>query len=72
MLTGQAARVDEFYLDALRDGGPWQITHIMSGGPSRRTMALEAETAPRVGTSVQVRHLLHDAFCRKNIEILFE
>ncbi|KAH9953269.1 hypothetical protein BGW80DRAFT_1518694 [Lactifluus volemus] len=47
MLTGLAARGDGFYLGVLRDGGPWQIHHIMPGGPSHGTMALEAETAPR-------------------------
>ncbi|KAH9952884.1 hypothetical protein BGW80DRAFT_1469200 [Lactifluus volemus] len=47
MLTDLATRGDEFYLGVLRDGGPWQIHHFMSGGPSRGTMALEAETAPR-------------------------
>jgi hypothetical protein len=60
VLTGRAAKDDEFYLGVLRDGEVWQMHHIMSGGPSRGTMALETETAPREGTSVQVRHLLHD------------
>jgi hypothetical protein len=43
----------------LRDDELWEIRHIMSGGPSRGTMALETETAPGEGTSVQVRHLFH-------------
>jgi hypothetical protein len=58
-LTGRAAKDDEFYLGVLRDGELWQMHHIMSGGPSRGTMALETETAPREGTSVQVRQLFH-------------
>ena len=45
---------DAFYLGVLRDGELWQIHRIMSGGPSRGTMALESETAPREGSSVQV------------------
>jgi hypothetical protein len=58
-LTGRQAKDDEFYLGVLRDGDLWQVHHIMSGGPSRGTMALESEVAPRPGTSVQVRYLLH-------------
>jgi hypothetical protein len=54
-LTGRGAKDNEFYLGALRDGDLWQVHHIMAGGPSRGTMALETETAPEVGTSVQVR-----------------
>ena len=54
-----AAKDDEFYLGVLRDGDGdgelWQLHHIMAGGPSRGTMALETETAPGEGTSVQVR-----------------
>jgi hypothetical protein len=38
----------------VRDGELWQLHHIMAGGPSRGTMALETETAPGVGTCVQV------------------
>jgi hypothetical protein len=58
-LAGRAAKDDEYYLGVLRDGVVWQVHHIMSGGPSRGTMALETETAPREGTSVQVCYLLH-------------
>jgi hypothetical protein len=56
-LTGKAAKDDEFYLGVLRDGGGElsQVHHIMSGGPSRGTMALETETAPGKGAPVQVR-----------------
>jgi hypothetical protein len=53
-LAGQAAKDDEFYLGVLRDGELWQLHHIMAGGPSRGTMALDTETAPGEGTSVQV------------------
>ncbi len=53
-LTGHAAKDDEFYLGVLRNGELWQLHHIMAGGPSRGTMALETETAPGEGTSVQV------------------
>ncbi|KAH9956226.1 hypothetical protein BGW80DRAFT_1450310 [Lactifluus volemus] len=59
-LTGRAAKSDEFYLGVLRDGELWQIHRIMSGGPSRGTMALETETAPREGTSVQLFHRPND------------
>ncbi|KAI9451105.1 hypothetical protein BJY52DRAFT_1125436 [Lactarius psammicola] len=52
-LAGHAAKDDEFYLGVLRDGELWQMHHIMAGGPSRGTMALETETAPGEGTSVQ-------------------
>jgi hypothetical protein len=37
------------------DGELSQVHHIMSGGPSRGIMALETETAPGEGTTVQVR-----------------
>ncbi|KAI0298130.1 hypothetical protein B0F90DRAFT_830891 [Multifurca ochricompacta] len=56
-LSGQADKDDEFYLGVLRDGELWQVHHIMSGGPTRGTMALETETAPGEGVSVQVRRL---------------
>ncbi|KAH9046714.1 hypothetical protein EDB84DRAFT_1558165 [Lactarius hengduanensis] len=55
-IAGDAAKDDEFYLGVLRDGELWQLHHIMAGGPSRGTMALETETAPREGTSVQLFH----------------
>ena len=57
-LAGNTARDDEFYLGVLRDDGDlWQLHHILAGGPSRGTMALDTETAPGEGTSVQVcRH----------------
>ncbi|KAI0299478.1 hypothetical protein BC826DRAFT_1117045, partial [Russula brevipes] len=48
-LTGRGAKDNEFYLGVLRDGDLWQVHHIMAGGPSRGTMALETETAPRWG-----------------------
>jgi hypothetical protein len=72
VLIGRAAKDDEFYLGVLRDGELWQIHHIMSRGPSRGTMALEAEKAPREGTSIQVRHLFHDCVLWKQIHIFFE
>ena len=54
-LAGNTARDDEFYLGVLRDDGDlWQLHHILAGGPSRGTMALDTETAPGEGTSVQV------------------
>ncbi|KAH9165965.1 hypothetical protein EDB89DRAFT_2076313 [Lactarius sanguifluus] len=55
-IAGDAAKDDEFYLGVLRDGELWQLHHIMAGGPSRGTMALETETAPGEGTSVQLFH----------------
>ena len=57
-LAGNTARDNEFYLGVLRDDGDlWQLHHILAGGPSRGTMALDTETAPGEGTSVQVcRH----------------
>jgi len=53
-LVGKAEKDDAFYLGVLRDGHLWQVYRITSGGPSRGTMALETETAPGEGTSVQV------------------
>ncbi|KAI9436565.1 hypothetical protein H4582DRAFT_398424 [Lactarius indigo] len=55
-LAGDAAKDDEFYLGVVRDGELWQLHHIMAGGPSRGTMALETETAPGEGTTVQLFH----------------
>jgi hypothetical protein len=46
--------------------------YIMSGGPSRGTMALEAETAPRRAHRFRYGTCFTAAFCRKNIQILFE
>ena len=56
-LLGKVAKDDEFYLGVLRDGDGElsQVHHITSGGPSRGIMALETETAPGEGTTVQVR-----------------
>jgi len=53
-----ATKDDEFYLGVLRHGQLWQLHHILAGGPSRGTMALETETAPVEGTSVQLFHRL--------------
>jgi hypothetical protein len=53
-LAGNGAKDDEFYLGVLQDGELWQLHHILAGGPSRGTMALDTETAPGEGTSVQV------------------
>jgi len=53
-LVGKVGKDDAFYLGVLRDGELWQIHRIMSGGPSRGTMALESETAPGEGSSVQL------------------
>jgi len=61
VLTGRGAKDNEFYLGVLRDGDLWQVHHIMAGGPSRGTMALETETAPEVGTPVQLFHRPNDA-----------
>jgi hypothetical protein len=52
--VGKAGKDDAFYLGVLRDGELWQIHRIMAGAPSRGTMALESETAPGEGSSVQV------------------
>ena len=62
-LAGNTARDDEFYLGVLRDDGDlWQLHHILAGGPSRGTMVLDTETAPGVGTSVQVCHTINYLF----------
>lgn len=53
-LAGKATKDDQFYLGVLRDGDLWQVHRVVSGGPSRGTMALDTETAPGEGTSVQV------------------
>ncbi|KAN0114252.1 hypothetical protein V8E52_006902 [Russula decolorans] len=53
-LVGKAGKDDAFYLGVLRDGELWQIHRIMSGAPSRGTMALESDTAPGEGSSVQL------------------
>jgi hypothetical protein len=45
----------------LRDGDLWQVHRVMSGGPSRGTMALDTETAPGEGTSVQLFYCPNDA-----------
>jgi len=58
-LAGKAGKDDAFYLGVLRDGELWQIHRIMSGAPSRGTMALESETAPDEGSSVQVSPPFH-------------
>ncbi|KAH9979676.1 hypothetical protein BJV74DRAFT_780156 [Russula compacta] len=60
-LTGSAAKDDEFYLGVLRGDDLWQLHHIMSGGPSRGTLALETETAPGEGTAVQLFHRPNEA-----------
>lgn len=55
LTAGHSADDDEFYLGVLRDDGElWQVHRIVAGGPSRGTMALETETAPGEGTSVQL------------------
>ena len=53
-LVGKAGKDDAFYLGVLRDGELWEIHRIMSGAPSRGTMALESETSPEEGSSVRV------------------
>jgi len=45
------------------DGELSQVHHIMSGGPSRGIMALETETAPAEGTTIQVRWSSLDNRC---------
>ncbi|KAI0060347.1 hypothetical protein BV25DRAFT_1908395 [Artomyces pyxidatus] len=55
-ITGDAAKDDDFYLSVLQDGKPSQVYHILSGGPSRGTMALESDRAPVEGTRVQICH----------------
>jgi len=57
-MENSAAKGDQFYMDVLRDGELWQLHHILTGGPSRGTMALDTETAPVEGTSVQLFHRL--------------
>ena len=62
-LAGHAARDGELYLGVLRnDGELWQLHHILAGGPSRGTMALDTETAPGEGSSVQVCRTIHYLF----------
>jgi hypothetical protein len=70
--TGRAAKDFGLYLGVLRNGELWKLHRIMSDGPSRGTMALETETAPREGSSIQVRHLFHDGVLWKQIHIFFE
>ncbi|KAF8495724.1 hypothetical protein F5888DRAFT_1615424 [Russula emetica] len=59
-LVGKAGKDDAFYLGVLRDGELWQIHRITSGAPSRGTMALESEIAPREGSSVQLFYCPED------------
>ena len=62
-LAGNTARDDELYLGVLRDDGDlWQSHYILAGEPSRGTMALDTETAPGVGASVQVCHTINYLF----------
>ncbi|KAN0127968.1 hypothetical protein V8E53_014222 [Lactarius tabidus] len=49
-LAGRAVKDDEF------DLGLWQLHHIMAGRPSPGRMALDTETTPGEGTSVQLFH----------------
>ena len=63
MLPGNGTASDEeFYLGVLRDGGAlWQLHRILTGRPSRGTMALDTETAPGECTYIQVIPY-HDSF----------
>jgi len=47
---------DDFYLGAFRGDKLNQVYHIMSGDPSRGTIALESHAAPAEGTTVQLYH----------------
>ncbi|KAJ6557333.1 hypothetical protein DFH09DRAFT_1163812 [Mycena vulgaris] len=47
---------DEFSLATLRSGEPHQMCNIMSGDPSRGTMALRSMSAPPIGAQVQFFH----------------
>ncbi|THH19213.1 hypothetical protein EW146_g1907 [Bondarzewia mesenterica] len=53
-IDNEAAKEDEFYLFVLRQNGRVQVHRIMSGDPTRGTMALESDAAPAEGTLVQV------------------
>ncbi|KAH7923827.1 hypothetical protein BV22DRAFT_1035883 [Leucogyrophana mollusca] len=46
---------DDFYLGVVEDGQLNQVYHILSGDPSRGTIALQSHAAPPVGAVVQVR-----------------
>ena len=74
-LAGHTARNDEFYLGVLRDDSElWHLHLILAGGPSRGTMALDTETAPGQGTSVQVcrtHHLFPEHTGAQRIHIVF-
>ncbi|KAJ7164562.1 hypothetical protein C8R43DRAFT_987490 [Mycena crocata] len=47
---------DEFSLATLEAGEPQQMCNIMSGDPSRGTMALRSMSAPPIGAQVQFFH----------------
>jgi len=47
---------DDFYLGAFRGDQLNQVYRIVSGDPSRGTIALESHTAPAAGTTVQLYH----------------
>ncbi|KAI0316657.1 hypothetical protein OF83DRAFT_1059991 [Amylostereum chailletii] len=70
-IDGDAAKEDKFFLGVLPDDSTTcsQMYHIMSGDPSRGTIALESDAAPGVGTRVQVNLL--SPFLRPNFSELF-
>ncbi|KAF8267685.1 hypothetical protein EI94DRAFT_1829958 [Lactarius quietus] len=55
-MENSAAKNDEFYIGVPRDSELWQFHHMLTGGPSRGTMALDTEKDPGKGSSVQLRH----------------
>ncbi|KII96207.1 hypothetical protein PLICRDRAFT_663471 [Plicaturopsis crispa FD-325 SS-3] len=47
---------DDFYVGVLREGKLHQVYRVISGDPSRGTMALESHAAPAEGTTIQIYH----------------
>ncbi|TFY73718.1 hypothetical protein EWM64_g10294 [Hericium alpestre] len=55
-LDGNSVKDHDFYIGVMQDGTPAQVYHIMSGDPSRGTIALDSEVAPATGAIVQLFH----------------
>ncbi|TFY50665.1 hypothetical protein EVG20_g11394, partial [Dentipellis fragilis] len=55
-IVGEAAKEHEFYVGVRAGGKTVQVHHILSGDPSRGTIALESEVAPAEGSVVQLFH----------------
>jgi hypothetical protein len=53
-MSSKPDKEDEFFLGVLHDGHINAVHNIISGDPSRGTMALEADIAPSAGSLVQV------------------